>query len=86
MNLSSLNHRCHLHSLQAINCCRNSRLAVDEDYLKQVASEKIKLLLLKQFYKNVGSETPRCGKLGHFLEMQNAALMHRKGFSLKAVN
>ena len=31
---------CHLHPLQAANCCRNSRLAVDEDDLKCVANEK----------------------------------------------
>ena len=31
--LSSLNLHCHLHPLQAANCCRNSRLLVDEDDL-----------------------------------------------------
>ena len=31
---------CYLHPLQAANCCRNSRLVVDEDNLKWVANEK----------------------------------------------
>ena len=35
LTLSSLNcHHCHLQPLQAVNCCRNSRLVVDEDALK----------------------------------------------------
>ena len=41
--------KCHLYPLQAANCCRNSRLVVDEDDLKWVANEKKILLLLKEF-------------------------------------
>ena len=33
LTLSSLILHCHLHPLQAANCCRNSRLVVDEDDL-----------------------------------------------------
>ena len=36
LTLSSLTLHCHLHPLQAANCCRNSRLVVDEDDLKCV--------------------------------------------------
>ena len=32
-NLSSLTLHCNRHPLQAANCCRNSRLVVDEDDL-----------------------------------------------------
>ena len=31
LTLSNLTLQCHLHPLQAVNCCRNSRLVVDED-------------------------------------------------------
>ena len=33
LTLSSLTVHCHLHPLQAANCCRNSPLVVDEDDL-----------------------------------------------------
>ena len=36
LNLSSLTLHCHFHPLQAANCCRNSRLVVDEDDLMWV--------------------------------------------------
>ena len=36
LTLSILSLHCHLHPLQAANCCRNSRLVVDEDDLKWV--------------------------------------------------
>ena len=36
LTLSILTLHCHLHPLQAVNCCRNSRLVVDEDDLKWV--------------------------------------------------
>ena len=32
---------CHIHPLQAANCCRNSRLAVDEDDLKWVNKKNV---------------------------------------------
>ena len=31
LTLSNLTLHCHLYPLQATNCCRNSRLVVDED-------------------------------------------------------
>ena len=68
-----------LHPLQAVNCCCNSRLVVDEDDLKWVANENKKWLLLKQFQENVRSETPMCMKLSHSSDMQNDAFMHREG-------
>ena len=57
-------YHCHLHPLQAANCCRNFRLLVDEKYL---------LLLLKQLHGSVRSNTPRCRRLCHSSEMQNDA-------------
>ena len=36
LTLSSLNLPLSSHPLQAVNCCRNSRLVVDEDDLKSV--------------------------------------------------
>ena len=38
LTLSILTLHCHLHPLQAVNCCRNSRLVVDEDDLKWVSN------------------------------------------------
>ena len=40
LTLSILTLHCHLHTLQAANCCRNSRLVVDEDDLKWVKKLK----------------------------------------------
>ena len=40
LTLSSLNLPLSSSSLQAANCCRNSRLLADEDDLKWVANEK----------------------------------------------
>ena len=36
-----------LHSLQAANCCRNSRLVVDEDDLKWVTKEKKYIVIIR---------------------------------------
>ena len=36
----------HLHRLQAVNCCRNSQLVVDEDELKSVTCEKKEDILI----------------------------------------
>ena len=52
---------------------------VEEDGLMWLANGKKLSLLLKQFRENVRFKTPRCRKLGHSSEMQNAALMHREG-------
>ena len=38
LTLSSLTLYCHLHPLQAANCCRNSRLILGEDGLKRVTN------------------------------------------------
>ena len=61
------------------NCCRNSRLVVDENDLKWVANEENISLLLKQYHGNVRSKFPRCRDLSHSSEKQNQALMHREG-------
>ena len=58
-----------------------------EDDFNRVTLVKNIAFLLKQFYENCSSETPRCMKLSHFSELQNDALMHRggsKGNSLSA--
>ena len=55
---------CHLHPLQAANCCRNSRLVVDKDDLK--CGWKIQKnchVLVNQFYGNFHSRTPSCRKI-----------------------
>ena len=77
--LSSLTLHCHLHPLQAANCCRNSRLVVDEDDLKWVTIEKNIVLFLKQFHENCHSKTTICRKCSNSSQMQNDALMHREG-------
>ena len=58
LTLSGLNLHCHLHPLQAANCCRNSRLAVDEDDLKWVK----KHVLVNQFHGNIHFKTLGCRK------------------------
>ena len=55
--LSSLNLPCHLHSPQAANCCRTSRLVVNEADLNWVTLVKNILLLLKQLYEKCRSKT-----------------------------
>ena len=40
-------HHCHLHLLQAANCCCNSRLVVDEKILKWVANQKDNIVVIK---------------------------------------
>ena len=49
LTLSSLTLHCHLHPLQAANCCRNSRLVVDENDLKWVKNFKFLKLFSKIF-------------------------------------
>ena len=46
LTLSSLIYDCHLHPLQAANCCRNSGLVVDENDMKWVGSEKKKSVII----------------------------------------
>ena len=50
----ALIYHCHLHPLQAANCCRNSRLVVNEDDYDYDydQNEKNILQLLKQFHEN----------------------------------
>ena len=38
LTVSGLKLPCHLHPLQAANCCRNSRLIVDEEDLNRVTN------------------------------------------------
>ena len=71
----------YLHSLQAPNFCRNSRLVVDEDDMKWVVNETNmpRSSLLKQFHKKIRSKPQGFSKANHSLEMHNDALMHREG-------
>ena len=39
-------------------------------------------LLLKHFYENICSNTHSCSKLGHCAEIQNDALIYRKGLKV----
>ena len=49
-------YHCNLYPLQAVNCCRNSRLVVDEG---EVGGNKKNISLsLEQFHENVRSKTP----------------------------
>ena len=82
ITLSSLNspYR-HFHRLQAANCCRNSRLVVDENDLKWVTNEKIYCYFQKNSIKIFVLKPPGFRKLIHSSEMLNDALMHREGFS-----
>ena len=63
LTLSNLTLHCLLHSLQAANCCRNSRLVVDEDDLMWVKSKENCHVLLNQFHGNIHSKTPSCRKI-----------------------
>ena len=45
-------YHCNLHQRHAVNCFRNSRLAVDDDDVKWVKNKKKVLLLLKHFHDN----------------------------------
>ena len=63
-------YHCHFHPLQAANCCRNSRLVVNEDDLKRVANEKIygyycnsstKIVILKPLgFRKLSNVSDRC--------------------------
>ena len=53
LNLSNLTLHCHLHPLQAANCCRKSRLVVHEDDLKWVKNYR-KLLCMGIHSKTLG--------------------------------
>ena len=72
---SSVTDLTHLHPLQAANCCRNSRLVVDEDDFKSVRIKNI-LLLLEQFMKIFVLKPLGFRKLSNSSEIQNYALMH----------
>ena len=60
------------------NCCRNSRLVVDEDDLQGVINKKKIVLFLRQFHENCRSKTTNCRKLSNFSEMQDDALRHHE--------
>ena len=79
LTLLGLNLPLSSHPPLGANCCRNSRLVVNEDDLKWLENEKNISLLSKQFRENIRFKTPGCGKLGHSSEMQSDALMHREG-------
>ena len=66
LTILNLNLHCHLHPLQAANCCRNSRLVVDEDDLKWVTDEQNIQLFLKQFQENFRSKTNRFQEIKSF--------------------
>ena len=73
LTLSGLNLLCHLHTLQAANCCRNSRLAAEKDDLKWVANEKNTLLLLKHLHKKFRSKSSGCWRFNYSSGMQHDA-------------
>ena len=57
-------YHCHLHPPQAANCCRNSRLVVDEDDLKNDLKMKINFhVLVTQFHVNFHYKTLGCRKM-----------------------
>ena len=56
-------YHCHLHPLQAANCCRNSRLVVDEDDLMWFEIEENFHVLVSQFHWNFRFKTFGCRKI-----------------------
>ena len=60
-------YHCNLHSLQAANCCRNSRLVVDEDDLMWFKIEEI--VFVEQFQRSLPSKTLSCEKSSMFSMM-----------------
>ena len=56
-------YHCHLHSLQAANCCRNSRLVVDEDDLMWFKNWRNCHVLESQFHGNFHSKGLICRKI-----------------------
>ena len=52
-----------VHPLQAANCCRNSRLVVDEDDLMWFKITENCHVLVNQFNGNFRSKTPSCRKI-----------------------
>ena len=63
LTLSNLNLPLSPHPLQAANCCRNSRLVVDEDDLKWVTNLRKLLCIVNQFHGHFHSKTPSCKKI-----------------------
>ena len=49
--------------LQAANCCRNSRLVVDEDDVMWVKKQRNCHVLINQFHRNFHSKTIACKKI-----------------------
>ena len=60
--LLSLTLHCHIHPLQAANCCRNSRLVVDEEDLMGWQIKNNILLLLEWFLENFLFKPSMCRK------------------------
>ena len=63
LTLSSLTSPLSSHPLQAANCCRNSRLVVDEDDLMWVQKIKKCHVLRNQFHGYFHSKTLCCRKI-----------------------
>ena len=63
LTLSSLTLHCHLHPVQAANCCRNYRLVVDENDLMGVKNKENYHVLVNQFHGNCHYKTPSCRKI-----------------------
>ena len=74
-------YHCHLHPLQAANCCRNSRLAVDEYNINWVTLVINISLSLKQLHENCSSKTPKCIKLSHFFRAAKGCFDASWGFN-----
>ena len=76
-------YHCHLHPLQAANCCRNSRLVVDEDVWKWVAFEKKYCYYLKNSRK-IFAIKPLGYKIKSFF--RNAKWCFNASWGLKGLN
>ena len=63
LTLSGLDLPLPSHPLQAANCCRNSRLVVDEDDLKWVKILENCHVLVNQLHGNFNYKTLGCGKI-----------------------
>ena len=70
----------HLHPIQAANCCRNSRLVVDEDDLMLFKNQGKLPCIGKPLSWEFSFQNPFfLGKLNMFSWMWNDAVMHRGG-------
>ena len=78
-------YHCHLHLLQATNCCRNSRLLVDEDDLMWFKNERNWNVLANQYHGNFRSKTLGCRKIKFVFKDVKSCFNEFRGIKLLIV-